>query len=66
MIWIKDKQLVEIHQQNTHLQVNKTPPRAQYGYMDWSCAAVVTLGVAEFLLEGPTESRRRCDGRWGG
>jgi len=31
---------------------------AQYGYMDWSCAAVVTLGVAEFLLEGPTESRR--------
>eukprot|EP00434_Breviolum_minutum_P016993 symbB.v1.2.014992.t1/scaffold1092.1/size138572/3 len=31
---------------------------AQYGYMDWSCAAVVTLGVAQFVLVGPTESHR--------
>ena len=31
--------------------------RAHFGAADWLVALLVTLGVSEFLLLGPTESR---------
>ena len=56
MIWINIA--LRFINKNINLQVKPPLPRARYGYMDWSIAALVTLGVAQFLLVGPTESHR--------